>query len=335
MFETNPKESLQYPGYYIFPLAEWIVVNPNGIAIDTVTGVEIKPSSPPGFSSYPCSNIRPFRKLPTHRLLAYVFLKCPGDPEIYQVNHKNGDKSDYSLSNLEWVTVSENVLHAYETGLRKDNRPVKIKNLINDEIQTFYSLQAAARFFKVNGENIHKYLNNRDDIYPFKLKWEMVYEGEEWRGLGKDAIGRIRKGKPKPVVSIDNTTGKVTIYEGASHLASMHEVSEALVSMWLSGKRKIGEERGYKVRYLHEYKNSLDDVEYLTQDKSHYSPAMTPKRKPIPISVYNEFTQETTEWNSVEDFANSLGALKNTIQKSMLVNDGAWRQYQITYVTES
>jgi hypothetical protein len=54
-----------------------------------------------------------------HRLVALVFL---GDPpqSNYDVNHKDGNKLNNSKDNLEWVTRSENQLHAYSTGVRTD-----------------------------------------------------------------------------------------------------------------------------------------------------------------------------------------------------------------------
>lgn len=67
------------------------------------------------------------RKYSAHRLVLKVFCPIP-DSDNYQVNHKNGIKSDNTVfipqtdgtlySNLEWCTGQENVQHAEEFGLR-------------------------------------------------------------------------------------------------------------------------------------------------------------------------------------------------------------------------
>jgi len=49
-----------------------------------------------------------------HRLVAETFL---GRSEDLQVNHIDGNRHNNKLINLEWVTASRNVRHAYETGL--------------------------------------------------------------------------------------------------------------------------------------------------------------------------------------------------------------------------
>lgn len=49
-----------------------------------------------------------------HRLVAAAYLDRPDGAK--EVNHKNFDKADNRLENLEWCTRSENVQHAYDGG---------------------------------------------------------------------------------------------------------------------------------------------------------------------------------------------------------------------------
>lgn len=48
-----------------------------------------------------------------HRLVLETFL----GPSDLEVNHINGNKSDNRLENLEYLTRSENMIHAYKNGL--------------------------------------------------------------------------------------------------------------------------------------------------------------------------------------------------------------------------
>lgn len=51
-----------------------------------------------------------------HRLVAWAFL--PNQDKLPEVNHKDGNKSNNNVSNLEWVTGKENIQHALRNGLK-------------------------------------------------------------------------------------------------------------------------------------------------------------------------------------------------------------------------
>lgn len=55
-----------------------------------------------------------------HRLVAETFLENPSG--FTDVNHKDGDKQNNKLSNLEWVTRSENKIHSFRTGIAKTTK---------------------------------------------------------------------------------------------------------------------------------------------------------------------------------------------------------------------
>jgi hypothetical protein len=56
------------------------------------------------------------RTRPVHRLVAETFIPRPEG--AYEVNHKNGVKTDNRVENLEWVSADANMKHAVANGLR-------------------------------------------------------------------------------------------------------------------------------------------------------------------------------------------------------------------------
>jgi len=104
-----------------------------------------------------------------HRLLALAFIPNPeGKP---QVNHIDGNPLNNALENLEWVTPSQNVLHAYKTGLvKKIAQQRKVIHQATREI--FPSIKAAARAFKLSYNSLKNQLNGHRKNYSGFLYYE-------------------------------------------------------------------------------------------------------------------------------------------------------------------
>lgn len=77
-----------------------------------------------------------------HRLVAKAFI----DGEKDSVNHIDGNKDNNNVDNLEWVTKSENTVHAYENGLMKRCKKVFV-TLPNGKLKIFHNTAECSRYF--------------------------------------------------------------------------------------------------------------------------------------------------------------------------------------------
>lgn len=82
-----------------------------------------------------------------HRLVGEAFIRNKFN--LREINHKDGDKLNNHVSNLEWMSSEENSKHAYENNLRKpftsENHPRAIKILNMETKEVYPSVCMAAK----------------------------------------------------------------------------------------------------------------------------------------------------------------------------------------------
>jgi len=128
-----------------------------------------------------------------HRLLAFAFIKNDDPKNKTNINHKDGDRSNNSLDNLEWVTYSENSQHAYNNELRTGTlgENTKSAKLSTDDV---LSIKWMLENKNMTQQEIADNFNiTRSVISAIKrgVSWDYI-TGYEYQGRTKKFKGKVR-----------------------------------------------------------------------------------------------------------------------------------------------
>lgn len=275
-----------------------------------------------------------------HRLVATTFIPNTDSKKIF-VNHIDGNKQNNHVSNLEWVTPSENCTHAYQTGLRPDNKYVLAKDIDTGEILEFKTIWECGRYFKTNGGTIHRILN-KPQIRPFKLKYDLTFKGNEFNGFTKDDVVMLEEnGSNRLVIAINPDNEKDSIIFSNNRVAASKFGSSPGLINWYIGCNGAGRfknyYKGYRWYYLRDYSKTREQtdklIEQSVKELEPYKFNMNPaNKKPKKLRITNLETGETQVWDSIKAYADSKGIKFNSLEKRIHYNNGIIQGFKYDYV---
>lgn len=174
-----------------------------------------------------------------HRMVAETYLINDSPEEKKCVNHKDGNKQNNSIGNLEWCTDLYNSHHAWENGLIDTGTHIycydKDKNYIGD----FISINAAARALDIHRDSIYRSLNNGN---PKKCKgyYFLTTKNDNFIEFIPEKRHCDNSSKKKPVVKCDLEGNEIEKYESIKEAAALNHISHRTIADCCHGKIKTG-----------------------------------------------------------------------------------------------
>jgi len=302
----------QFPNYNVSNL---------GNIKNIITNKLLKIMCKDGYCNISLVNDEKQKTFKVHRLVALAFIENPENKS--DVNHKDKNKINNQVSNLEWMTRKENNIHRCKDLIitTNKNKPIFRIDKNTDEILEKYNSIEDAATWVFNNEltkNIH---NGRNAIgncinglskISYGFKWSLepqveYLEGEIWKkvsntiktywvsnlGRFKNSFGVIMNNYKKPVsgyisVGIDNITYR------------LHRIVALTFIENPENKEQVNHIDGNKTN------NAVSNLEWVTNQENQIHKFKT--------GLGNNFTrkigQYDLEYNLIKEFGSIAGAAK-------------------------
>ena len=287
-----------------------------------------------------------------HRLLALTFIPNPDNKQV--VNHKNGNKKDNSISNLEWATQKENVQHAIDSGLINHiiitgdkipsihneprtiyhtSSPVLQLNFDGKIIKNFDRIEQVEEIFGKGKASICR--NYRKKIYSFSCGYNWCYEKDydsditfhekileifpditDFENLNYEHIRKYIVKEARPVWQLDLDGTKVNCFDSIKDAAESLNVTICSIHNSISKNNLFI--KGYKFKYMSYYESVEPNNFIYIKEIIDY--VITTLDIPDNIKIKSEICK------ILHENVNTNGELKLTVPIVQLNDDGTFKR---------
>ncbi len=143
-------------------------VTPEGQVINTTTNYVLKPKHN---SSQYCYVRMKGKNYYIHRLVASKYIPNPENKP--QVNHKDGNKDNNHVDNLEWTTAKENKTHAVDHNLVASGTQIVHSRLTEDDVRFIRANAKKTMKIKDLAAKYHVSLKTIGDIVNYRT-WNHI-----------------------------------------------------------------------------------------------------------------------------------------------------------------
>ena len=309
-------EHSKYPGYAYIPCYTAYVINKEGEVIRHSTGQVIKIRKRVyNHISLKHDVLKKTRTIGLHRALCLAWKDYDKDIDSMDTNHIDGIPGNDTLDNLELCTRRHNILHAVKMGLRTDNIPLLVRNVITEKVTEYFSIAECARVTGIAQDAIRtRLIKPHSNIYSGYLQFKRVDNKEDW--VDHDNItAELRKTNiVEPVVCRNMITGEIRKTENAGVLASIIGGSSVAITSSLNKDK-----RSYIKHY--EIRKETDGYPWVIADKYLKQAMQRSIDEDMPFRrVCYRIDGDNRVWLSSTELGNYLGVTKETILYSVNTN---------------
>lgn len=228
-----------------------------------------------------------------HRLLALAWLTIPDNWQSMHINHIDGNPSNNSLANLEWVTPQENNRHAIATGLTH-RHGVLVKLIPDGTILHFLTVRECAEWVGITQEPIRlRCLDLNQPLYSTPAGYGIFKfedDNRPWRTINRLDREELSLRKIGGGVQVlDLRTGNMTTFQQSKDAATHCLVAPTDISVAIKTSH-MRPMNGFLVRATY------DKTDWPTFTKDEISVALAWGRSSsgsmYGVKVYDHLTNE-------------------------------------------